>query len=146
MIVKADHTALSVVDMDKSLAFYRDIIGFEVVRTLQCGPETLLGEVVGMQGCSAKIAHLKLGGTMLELFQYTDPCGRAMPADSKQADKGWIHMGFTSDDVRGDAERLKAAGIELVSEPVEFRPDVWIVYLRGPDGEVCELRQTPPGD
>jgi len=26
---------------------------------------------------------------------------------------------------------------------VEFRPDVWVAYFYGPDGEVCEIRQKP---
>ena len=36
--------------------------------------------------------------------------------------------------------------VEFISEPVEFRPGVWIVYFCGPDGEVCELRETPDGE
>ncbi|HUV08082.1 MAG TPA: VOC family protein, partial [Spirochaetia bacterium] len=59
-----------------------------------------------------------------------------------QADHGFIHIGFTSNDVPADYSRLKEKGVEFLSEPLEFRPKVWIVYFYGPDGEVCELRQT----
>ena len=37
---------------------------------------------------------------------------------------------------------MKARGVEFLSRPVEFRPEVWIVYFYGPDGEVGELRQA----
>lgn len=142
MIIRIDHIALSVKDMDRSLVFYRDIIGLEVVRVLKCSSETALGEVVGMPGCVARIAHLQQGNSMLELFEYRRPRGQPIPSDRKQADQGWIHMGFTSTDVRADYARLKTLGVQFLSEPIEFRPGVWIVYFYGPDGEVCELRQT----
>ena len=79
---------------------------------------------------------------MIELFEYRDPKGNPIPVDRKQADIGIIHMGLTSSDARADYKRLKEHGVRFVSEPVEFRPGVWIFYFYGPDGEVCELRQT----
>ena len=54
-----------------------------------------------------------------------------------------IHLGFTSLDVRAEYSRLRKMGVTFFGEPLEFRPDVWIVYFYGPDGEVCELRETP---
>lgn len=142
MIKRLEHVALSVSDMDKSLAFYRDLLGMTVLRDLEPGlGGTKLGIVVGMPDCSARIVHLDMGGTMLELFQYIQPKGKPLPDVHKQADNGFTHIGLSSDDVRGDYQRLKDAGVDFISEPVEFRPGVWIVYFRGPDNEVCELRQ-----
>jgi catechol 2,3-dioxygenase-like lactoylglutathione lyase family enzyme len=142
MIRRLEHAALSVSDMDRSLAFYRDLLGMTVIRDLAPGlGGNKLGTVVGMPNCRARIVHLDLGGTMLELFQYVDPVGRALPTDHRQADIGFTHIGLSSNDVRADYARLKAEGVVFISEPVEFRAGVWIVYFRGPDGEVCELRQ-----
>ena len=145
MITKLEHMALSVADMQRSLEFYRDLLGLELVRELDCGPNSQLGTVVGLPKCCAKIAHLICGETMLELFEYTDPRGNPLPPDHRQADQGLVHLGFQSNDTRGDYERLKSADVHFISEPVEFRPGVWIVYFHGPDGEVCELRETPGG-
>lgn len=142
MIKRLEHVALSVSDMEHSLAFYRDLLGMSVIRDLEPGlGGEELGTVVGMPACRARIVHLDLGGTMLELFQYLDPEGRPQPNDHRQADIGFTHIGLSSDDVRADYRWLRAEGVDFISEPVEFRPGVWIVYLRGPDGEVCELRQ-----
>ncbi len=47
--------------------------------------------------------------------------------------------------LRGDYQKLLQQGVSFLSEHIEFRPDVWIVYFRGPDGEVGELRETPSG-
>ncbi len=142
MINNIDHVALSVADLDRSLTFYRDVIGFEVIRILECGPEMRLGDVNGMPDSTARIAHLQLGTNMLELFEYQHPLGKEISSEHKQADHGFIHLGFTSSDARADYERLKKQGIKFFSEPIEFRPDVWIFYFYGPDGEVCEVRET----
>jgi len=137
--------ALSVADMQRSLEFYRDLLGLNLVRELDCGPDTQLGQVVGLPGCHAKIAHLMCGETMLELFEYTDPRGDPISGQHSQANQGFVHIGFQSNDVRGDYRRLADQQVSFISEPVEFRPGVWIVYFHGPDGEVCELRETPGG-
>ncbi len=143
MIKAFDHTALSVADLERALAFYRDLLGFEVIRILEPNPALPLGTVVGIPGAKARIAHLKLGAVMLELFQYLTPEGEPIPPTRRQADHGWIHIGLRSNDVRGDHAKLAALGVDFLSDPVEFRPHVWIVYFRGPDGEVVELRETP---
>lgn len=138
--------ALSVSDIQQSLAFYRDLLGFELVRELDCAPDSKLGEVVGMPGCAAKIAHLMCGETMLELFEYSDPRGTPTAKSLRQADHAFVHIGLQSSDVRGDHKDLQSKGVRFISEPVEFRPEVWIVYFYGPDGEVLEMRETPSGD
>jgi catechol 2,3-dioxygenase-like lactoylglutathione lyase family enzyme len=142
VITKLDHVAVSVSDLDRSVEFYTQCLGCSLERVLDSGPESLLGKVVGMDGASARIAHLRVGEAMIELFEYRDPVGNPIPPDRRQADKGITHIGLTSDDARADYHRLAQRGVEFVSEPVEFRPGVWIFYFFGPDGEVCELRET----
>jgi catechol 2,3-dioxygenase-like lactoylglutathione lyase family enzyme len=143
MIQQFDHAALSVADLERSLRFYRDLLGLRVARILEPDPALPLGKVVGMPDAAARIAHLMLDGVMIELFEYQRPVGEPIPPSRSQADHGCIHIGLRSDDVRGDYTRLKAEGVRFLSEPVEFRPGVWIVYFYGPDAEVIELRETP---
>jgi catechol 2,3-dioxygenase-like lactoylglutathione lyase family enzyme len=142
MIKGMEHTALSVQDLDRSIAFYQDRMGMTLERIIESGPEMGLGDIVGIPGCSARIAHLSSGAFMLELFEYTDPRGKRVPTDRTQADHGFSHIGFTSTDARADYASLKQHGVEFLGEPVEYRPGVWVVYFYGPDHEVCELRQT----
>lgn len=134
--------ALSVQDIDRSIGFYQGLLGMDVVKRIEAGPEMGLGDIVGIPGCSARIAHLKSGDLMLELFEYTDPRGNPIAKGRTQADHGFSHVGFTSTDALSDYASLKEAGVKFLGDPVEFRPGVWVVYFCGPDGEVCELRQT----
>ncbi len=142
MITGLEHAALSVSDLDRSLTFYRDRLGMAVVRVIEPGEAGDLGRIVGMKGARARIAHLERGGMMLELFEYVEPRGRPDRDDRTQADLGFSHVGFRSTDVVGDYRRLCAEGVRFLGAPVEFRPGVWVVYFRGPDGEICELRQS----
>ncbi|MFH0761049.1 MAG: VOC family protein [Bacteroidota bacterium] len=142
MIEGIEHVALSVSDLDRSIEFYCKNLNCEVIRIIEPNPDSLLGKVVGMPGCVARIAHLKSGPNMLELFEYQKPRGKTIPDDDSQADNGFVHAGFRSTDVRNDYLLLKNNGVDFISEPVEFRKDVWICYFHGPDGEVCELRES----
>jgi catechol 2,3-dioxygenase-like lactoylglutathione lyase family enzyme len=141
MIEKLGHVALSVANMEKSLSFYRDLLGLEVIRMIEPDLKMGLGNVVGIPDCLARIAHLRMGSNMLELFEYQKPRGNPISKDFTQAGHGYTHIGFESDDIQGDCARLKEWGVDFINKPVEFRKGVWIVYFYGPDGEVCELRQ-----
>ena len=143
MIVKLEHAAVGVSDMNRSIVFYCELLGFEFLRIIEPREDERLGVITGMPGAQARIAHLKLGDSMLELFEYKTPLGRALPENHRQADKGLIHFGIRSNDLRGDYRKLKEKGVSFISEPVEFRPGVWVVYFKGPDGEMCELREDP---
>lgn len=142
MIIGMEHAALSVSHLERSIEFYSGILGMEHIRTVEATPEMGLGRIIGHPGASARIAHLASTSLMLELFEYSEPVGKPIPPDRSQADRGFIHIAFVSTDVPADAQMLAGRGVEFVGEPVEFRPGVWVLYFYGPDGEVCELRQS----
>jgi len=140
MIRSLGHVALGVADMERSLAFYRDLLGMELIMELDVDDERI-GRVIGVGGAKCRIVHLKLGDGVLELFQYREPVGRDAAREVRQFDRGLTHIGFEVDDFHRHVEELKGRNVEFLGEPVEFRPGVWVVYFRGPDGEVCEFRQ-----
>lgn len=141
MIQAMEHVALSVADMERSLTFYRDFIGMEVIMDLNAENEDI-GRIIGIPGAKCRIVHLKLNQTVLELFCYSNPAGKNKARTMRQCDYGLIHIGFKVTDFHKEVEKLKEKNIKFLGEPVEFRPGVWVIYFRGPDGEVCEFRQS----
>jgi catechol 2,3-dioxygenase-like lactoylglutathione lyase family enzyme len=142
MFHRIEHTGLSVSNMERSLAFYRDVIGMDVVLQVDFSDERL-GKITGLAGGKATVVHLKLGETVLELFEYREPKGRAAARELRQCDTGFVHVGFRVTEIHRHYEEMKAAGVRFFSEPVEIRPGTFVVYFEGPDKEVCEMRQVP---
>ena len=135
------HVGLSVSSMEKSVAFYRGIMGMEVVLELDISDDRQ-ARVIGVPGAKCRITHLRLGDAVLELFEYYDAEGENKARGMQQSDHGLVHVGFEVDDFHARVRMLKEEGVPFVGEPIEYRPGVWVLYFCGPDGEVCELRDT----
>jgi catechol 2,3-dioxygenase-like lactoylglutathione lyase family enzyme len=140
------HTGLTVADLDRSLHFWRDAMGMEVLFQ-QEKAGGYLEAIVGEAGAHVRMAHLAFGGEgpRIELFQYLAPTGgqhRLRPADV-----GFAHVCVACDDLDERLERLIAAGGRPFSKPVEVDTGVnrggRSVYLRDPDGHVVELERLP---
>ena len=142
MIHTLGHVGLCVKDVERSLEFYRDFMGMEVLMDLDVSDDRMV-RLLGTPGVSCRIVHLKLGTGVLELFQFHHPEGEDKSRTMRQYDRGIIHIGFEINDFHKHVEFLKKKGVEFLGESVEFRPGVWVAYFRGPDGEVCELREQP---
>jgi catechol 2,3-dioxygenase-like lactoylglutathione lyase family enzyme len=73
VITGVHHFALTVSDLETSLAFYRDL-GFNVVsdREVEGG---YVEEITGVPGAKIRLAHLSGYGHNLELLQYKRPLG-----------------------------------------------------------------------
>lgn len=143
------HTSWTVEDLDRSIAFYRDLLGFELVQTRERrGVE--IETVVGFRGVDLRIAFLKIPGAPvgpsghhLELIQYLSPKGARL--DVRTCDTGSAHLALQTDSIADDYSRLTAAGVTVVSPPVTFAGGVagamQALYLRDPDGFTIELVQ-----
>ncbi len=145
------HTGLTVADLDRSLAFYRDLLGFEVVLE-QEKEGGYLGAIVGRPDAHVRMAHVQLPGSdhRLELFQYLRPPGSEPSERLEPWRIGPTHVCLIVDDLPSLHERLLAAGIDsFLSPPVEVDTGAnaggKALYLRDPDGALLELFQPPAG-
>ncbi len=144
-ITKAHHMGLQVADLERSVAFYRDILGFEVV--FAWNPQAdYIRELVGYPEADIHAAILRLPGTdvMLELLDYRNV--ERTPVDTGTANPGTGHIAFFVDDLDGFYAELSAKGVRSVSPPVTptIGPNEGgrAVYLIDPDGIRVELIQT----
>ncbi len=138
------HASLTVADLERSLRFYRDLLGIAVREQVDTAAATFTA-VSGDASKRVLIADLDLGdGRVLELIEDRD---HAPP----QTHAGG-HIALQVDDVRATHARLIAAGATAHSEPLELGTDAgrhWagciVVWMTDPDGATIELVQVPAG-
>ena len=142
MIKGIHHTAISTGDFERALAFYRDLLGFEMVSELNwpAGVE-LADTITGLEGSAARSVMLRASNTSIELFEFSSPTPK--PGDPKRpvCDHGITHIGFEVDDIDAEYERLKAAGMSFHCPPQDLGVSR-VTYGRDPDGNVLELWQS----
>ncbi|PYJ14965.1 MAG: hypothetical protein DME94_07755 [Verrucomicrobia bacterium] len=72
-IRSADHTGITVSNLERSLAFWRDVLGFEFSHTAHQIGE-MAEEITGVAGAEIKLAVVKApGGHKIELLEYLAP-------------------------------------------------------------------------
>lgn len=144
-ILQADHTGITVRDIDHSLAFWRDALGFELLyRARRTGP--FAEEVTGVADAEIEIAVLRGAGHKIELLQYLAPCDRAH-LKPRSCDIGSAHVAFDVDDLDAALASIAEQGWQAVGTPQKIaggaRDGTKVVYVRDPDGTTIELMQPP---
>src|SRR6267142_5699051 len=75
-IIAADHTGITVSNLERSLAFWRDVLGFEPSHTAHQTSE-MASEITGVAGAEIKLAVVKTpSGHKIELLEYLAPADR----------------------------------------------------------------------
>ena len=138
-----DHVAVTCADLDRSLSFYRDLLGIEVRgRGEAVGDEF---DVTGITDATVRWADLHLQhGQVLELIEYVAPRGQAVRP--RPNDPGATHVSLRVTDIHAIHRRLREAEVEVVGEPVTIEtPGPWqgagVFYSSDPDGVTIELIQ-----
>jgi catechol 2,3-dioxygenase-like lactoylglutathione lyase family enzyme len=108
--VKIAMTSLHVDDQEKALRFYTDVLGFVTKNDVPMGEHRWL-TVVSPQDPD---------GVELVLEPSDHPAVR--PYKEALVADGIPFTAFLVDDVRAEAERLKAAGVVFTQEPLQMGP------------------------
>ena len=128
MIKGVCHAAIAVSNLDKSIEFYRDKLGFAVVRTFD-------------RTDGARVVDLSMGTDQIGELQLISYPARA-PDDARGSRHiGLEHIALFVDDMGATYEDLKAKGVtDYVMEPTPPRPNKPIVARTlDPDGVLLEL-------
>jgi len=144
-ILGVDHTGITVRNLERSLEFWRDVLGFELShRPHQTG--TLASEITGVSGAEIKIAVLKGYGHKIELLEYLAPADRKH-VDIRPCDVGSVHVALIVDDLDTVLETIAASGWKVAGKPQILRagPNAGkrVIYVRDPDGTTIEFMQAP---
>lgn len=145
-IIGAQHTSYTVANTERSIEFYRDILGFELIINR---PEVNLEyfrAIIGFPDAVVHNAVFRIPGSdhLLELNGYKHPTG--IPQDLTPNNPGSGHICYYVDDLRAMFAQLKEAGAQFISEPVYLdqgpNKGGWALYMKDPDGIVIELLEA----
>ena len=149
-IIGYDHTAISVTDVDRSIAFYAGLLGLAVDgRSLNRGIEQ--DRLDGLTGCEVDVVALApatVATPHLELLHYRAPAGRTLISDIRANDVASTRQIYQVDDLDALVERLRTADATFVSPGiVTLKAGDRAAAIRDPDGHMILLmgdRATSP--
>ena len=158
LVTGVDTPAMTVSDMERALAFYRDLLGMEVVEVKGAdsawSPEEqarwhAYHEVVcGIPGAKIQAVFLRApDGTHVELVEYKQP--KAEPGPRRPiSEPGVAIVPFACKDSPAVVARLREAGVEVIADPVRYVLDgvtSYTTYLYDPDGNALCLFEIVDG-
>ena len=151
MIQGIDHLNVVVADLARSLKFYTEVLGFVKTKEARLAGEWI-ERIVGLKGVRAQAVFIELpgGGPRIELLRYEAPAGAMIAENSRANTTGLRHFALRVTDIATIVAKLRAAGVEVFSEPVRVPQGVVefeagaskaLVYFLDPDGVIIELAE-----
>ena len=142
-ILRYSHIGICVSDLDRSVAFYRDLLGFEELQHAEMsGPP--LDQLNQLEGVSVRTVFLERDGSRIELMSFDAPGWVGPQAVRPMNQLGITHLAFRVDDLDAVCERLQAASGEVL-EPtrLDMPGPTRVVMATDPDGTRIELLESP---
>ena len=143
-VIAADHTGITVSNLERSLEFWQNVLGFEFSHRAHQTSE-MAGEITGVAGAEIKLAVVKApGGHKIELLEYLAPADRKK-VDVRPCDVGSVHIAFTVDNLGAVLQKIAASGWKTAGKPQTLKsgPNAGkrVIYVRDPDGTTIEFMQ-----
>jgi catechol 2,3-dioxygenase-like lactoylglutathione lyase family enzyme len=150
MIRAVDHINIVVSNLERAVQFYTVMLGFK--KTKEAYLEgAWIDRIVGLGGVKARAAYIvaPAGEPRIELLEYEAPQGGLAPETSQANTIGLRHIALRVDDMAALVARLRAAGVNVFSDPVRVPDGVvqhdagekTLVYFHDPDGVILELAE-----
>ncbi|MDE3000806.1 MAG: VOC family protein [Gemmatimonadota bacterium] len=142
---KVHHVKYSVSDLDRSLAFYRDLLGFEVTYVADREGLDSYDTIMNMQDVKLRVGMLlhRPTGFVVGLVQFQNP--ESISRELRNNYVGASSLALQVDDAAAEYERLTAAGVRVMSPPTEIVREGSVAavafYILDPDGIPIEIWQ-----
>ena len=148
MVGRIYHVGLTVSDLERSIAFYRDVLGLEFQGEIFMeGEET--DKMFRRVNCKARVAYLNgskaVEAPPVELIQFVNNEVKKVPSDLFTTSISEVC--FYTDDIDSAYKQLVDNNVECLSERqyFDFRADGFgesrAFYFRDPDGIILEMMQ-----
>jgi len=144
MLKSVNHTSFTVSDVERSLKFYTELLGMEMI-SIADRPQDFCEKVSGIPGARMRIAYVRGADYNLELIQYLSPPGKKL--DTTTNNVGSAHLCFVVDNLMEMYRDLSARGVHFRGQPVSVpagpNKGGLVVYLTDPDGNNLEFVEYP---
>jgi len=134
------HFGIVVQDIEKSIHFYRDLLGLEIKRDMEEQGE-FIDTILGLKNVQVRTVKMisKSGDALVELLKYDSHEGKKRE-DYEIFDLGASHIAFTVENIDEEYKRLQEKGISFTCEP-QLSPDgkAKVTFCFDPDGVPVEL-------
>jgi catechol 2,3-dioxygenase-like lactoylglutathione lyase family enzyme len=143
-----DHVTIAVADLEEAKQFF-SLLGFEETEaTVVSGEE--MSRYMGIPGWVADHVTLELTGAPthqeVQILRFHHPTLSDNPAEPNLDRLGFNHVCFAVDDLDETLSRLRAGGVHIRNEVMEFH-DRRLVFLVGPGQVTVELAEwVTPAD
>ena len=142
---------ITVGDLDRSVAFYRDVLSFTVVRQEEAAGAPL-EQLEGVFGAHVRSVRLELGNEAIVLTQYLAPRGRPIPPETRSNDRAFQHVAIVVSDMDRAYAALRAHQVRYVSTEPQTLPQwnkgaagIRAFYFADPDDHTLEVIWFPSG-
>ncbi len=149
------HIAMCVADLDRSLHFYRDLLGLTVrlhtTQEMARRPGAESAEMYQMPRESRTVANVWFDDPEIAqpFLVLTSHPGSEVEGDPIKLDQiGISHISFSVENVRAYAEELMAKGVPLAGTLDDFTNDQGVMrtfFVYDPDGILVQFDQGPGG-
>jgi catechol 2,3-dioxygenase-like lactoylglutathione lyase family enzyme len=148
MLGAVAHVGITVRDMEKSVRFYRDLLGLKVIGDITVEGENI-STVTQVEGAKLRAVYLgsveDLKAPPIELLHFIEPASEGTPYTGL-ANPGITEVAFWVKDIEETYTRLRDQGVDFYSPPQLFDLEgygkVKALYFRDPDGITLELMQS----
>ena len=144
-VIAADHTGITVSNLERSLEFWQNVLGFEFSHRAHQTSE-MASEITGVAGAEIKLAVVKApNGHKIELLEYLAPADRKKNASLRPCDVGHVHIALTVENLEPLLQNIAASGWKAAGKPrtLTAGPNAGkrVVYVHDPDGTTIEFMQ-----
>ena len=143
-VQRLSHVGICVSDLDRSTAFYRDALGFQVLSQLEVsGPEA--EQLLDLDPVTLRATYLERDGTRIELLHFEEPGETGAPGPRPVNRLGLTHLSFRVDDLDSAIAAVEACGGQVLKPSRVDTPrfEAAVVFVTDPDGLRIELLQMP---
>ena len=142
-IARITHVGIGVSNLERSLRFYRDLLGFTWEHELEVEGEPT-DTLLRLRGTKLRAEYLTRDGVRIELLHFASPPAPPRP-ERPMNQYGLTHLSFRVTDMDAVLDAIRAAGEKVLEETVVRFPE-WqsgACMIVDPDGQLIELVQAP---